>query len=188
MRTIVSVLVYSLALGACGQSNDATGERATSAEAPAPAKRSGLVAADVRTRCAGFGAAQAAEFLGVPASAIAERMEDTTPTARGCQFEAGEKRILYWVSVDDSVEEAERELANLREGYVMSARAQEHTTGKALEQGAYSDILALGDEAIWSATNDTLAVRHKNLRIQVMAPNDKRAQVAVARKILEGVP
>ena len=38
---------------------------------------------------------------------------------------------------------------------------------------------------IWNVTNGALTVRHKNLTIMVLSPDDKRTQVAVANKILE---
>ena len=59
-----------------------------------------------------------------------------------------------------------------------------NNTGKEIKEGAYSDILSVGDEAIWSITNGAMTVRHKNLIIMVILPDDKRTQAAVATKIL----
>ena len=189
MRHAIPLVVGLLTLGACGSGS---GDQATStgASATAAATRSAksrLISAETKVRCAGFGPAQAAEFLGVAAGAVTQRAKDITPTARGCEFIGADKKILFSLGLDDSAEDTKRAFESLRETYVMSARIQESATGKKLEEGAYSDILSLGDEAIWSITNMSLAVRHKNLTITVMSPDDKRTQVAIAKKILEGL-
>jgi len=182
------------ALLLCGCGGGATGEPAaprTKDTAPAASqaapKSAGLVTADVKNRCAGFGAAQAAEFLGVPAGSVTERSQDITPTSRGCEFSGGGKKISFSLSLEDSIDDAKRAISNAKETYEISARAQEKTTGKEIKEGAYSEILDLGDEAIWSVTNGAMTVRHKNLTIMVMSPDDKRTQAAVARKILSGL-
>src|SRR4030095_13897067 len=96
--------------------------------------------------CGGFGAVQAAEILGVAAPAVTARSQDVTPTTRGCEFSAGDKKISFSLTVEDSIDDAKKDFQNLRETYVIAARAQESATGKALEEGAYSDILSVGDE------------------------------------------
>lgn len=188
MRPVIRVLICLLPLAACG--SGATGDTtasagASSSQAPAAARSSGLVGAEAKARCGGFGTAQAAEILGVTAAAVTARSQDVTPTTRGCEFSAGDKKISFTLTVEASIDAAKRDFENLREGYVIAARAQESATGKKIEQGAYSDILSVGDEGVWSVTNGAMAIRHKNLQIMVMAPSDKRTQAAIAAKILE---
>jgi hypothetical protein len=189
MRHAIPLVVGLLTFSACGSG---PGDQATStggSATPAATKpaKSALIGAETKARCAGFGPAQAAEFLGVAAGAVTEQAQDITPTARGCDFTAGDKKVGFSLGLDESVDDAKRAFESLRETYVMAARIQESAMGKKFEEGAYSDILSLGDEAIWSITNGSLAVRHKNLTIMVMSPSDKRTQVAIARKILDGM-
>ena len=188
MRPLIPGCVCLLALGACG--GDATSDPPSSA-ATTPvsvnttAKSAGLVGVDAKARCGGFGTAQAAEILGVGAGAVIERSQDVTPTTRGCEFSAGDKKISFSLTVEASIDEAKRDFENLRETYEIAARAQESATGKKIEEGAYSDILSVGDEGVWSVTNGSMAIRYKNLKIMVLEPSDKRTQAAVATKIIE---
>jgi hypothetical protein len=188
MRYAIPVFVCVGALSACGsgapEATKSSGA-ASSTSAPAATRSSGLVGADTKARCGGFGTAQAAEILGVTASAVTDHSQDITPTSRGCEFRAGDKKIAFSLGLENSIDEAKKSLENMRQAYVISAEAQEKATGRKIEEGAYSEILDVGDEAVWTVTNQSLAVRHKNLTILVMSPNDKRMQVAVARKILE---
>jgi hypothetical protein len=64
---------------------------------------------------------------------------------------------------------------------------QQSATGDKPAEGAYVDILGVGDEAIWSHTNGTLAVRRANLTIMVMRPDDRKQQAAVAQKVIAGL-
>ena len=66
----------------------------------------------------------------------------------------------------------------------LGSRAQESATGTKAAEGAYSDILGVGEEAVWSNVNGSLAVRQKNITILVMTPNDKATQVKVAQEVL----
>jgi hypothetical protein len=186
----IPAAVCVFALSACGNgagSGTTSSAAGSSPPASTAARSSGLVGADAKARCGGFGTAQAAEILGVTAGAVTERSQDITPTSRGCEFSAGDRKISFSLGLEDSIDDAKKNLENQRESYVMSARTQESATGKKIEEGAYSDILDVGDEAIWSVTNRSLAVRRKNLTILVMSPNDKRVQVAIARKILDSL-
>ena len=188
MRHLGSVCVGLLISGACG--GGSTGAPpASSAAAPVStqqtAKSGGLVGGEAKARCGGFGAVQAAEILGVAAAAVTTRSQDVTPTTRGCEFSAGDKKISFSLTVEDSIDDAKKDFQNLRETYVIAAKAQESSTGKELKEGAYSDILSVGDEGVWSVTNGSMAIRYKNLKFMVLAPSDKRTQAAIAAKIIE---
>jgi hypothetical protein len=187
MRHAVLALICMVAAGSCGRT--AESDKAASATPPAaggPFAPASLVAADTKARCAGFGTAEAAEILGVPPAVVTDRSQDITPISRGCTFRAGdEQAVNFMLRVDDSIEAATSEFVGLKATYAIAARAQEAATGKKIAEGAYSDILGVGDEAIWSVTNGSLVVRYRNLTILVISPSDKRAQVAVAKKVLE---
>jgi hypothetical protein len=189
MRHGLSAYLCVLVLCGCGggATDDATAASGTASPAQKPVKSSGLVGVEAKARCGGFGAAQAAEILGVAASAVTATSQDVTPTTRGCEFSAGGKKISFSLTVEASIDDAKRDFESLRETYVIAARAQESATGKTIPEGAYSDILSVGDEGVWSVTNGAMAVRYKNLKIMVLAPSEKRLQAAVAAKIIEGL-
>lgn len=172
-----AVFVAGSTLGmAAGGDGWAAANAATQASGP-------LVTAAVTAKCAGFTRAHAGEILSVPEAAVTERRTDITPTTRGCDYSAGAKKIAFSLALDSSAAETRRRFEDLRETYTIAGRAAE-AAGKVLPQGAYTDILNVGEEALWSATNESVAVRHKNLTILVMLPNDKRTQAAIATKIL----
>ena len=54
-----------------------------------------------------------------------------------------------------------------------------------LPKGAYSDISGLGDEAVWSDVNGSLAVRKGALTLQFMAPKGKLEQIKAAEAVLK---
>jgi len=181
MRLVLTVLAGSVALSACSNtsSSTSTSTASTSAASTAPA--------DAKSYCSGFGVAEAAELMGVPASAVKVTLGNITPTARSCDFVAGEKRIGFSVTIEESVDAAKRVIENAKETYEMALRVQEKANGKEIPEGAYSDIMLIEDEAIWSVTNHTILGRRKNVTYQVMFPDDKRGQVDVSRKIAAGI-
>jgi hypothetical protein len=189
MRNSFALFLSLVSLGAaCGSGTDSQSTSAGSSPASSSAAKGGsLIGADARARCGGFGIAQAAEILGVAASAVTDRSQDITPTARGCEFAAGDRKIGFTLTVEPSIDDAKSALAQMRDTYVTAARAQESATGKKIEEGAYSEIFGVGDEALWSVTNTSMIVRHRNLTILVMLPNDKQTQAAVARKVIESL-
>jgi hypothetical protein len=178
------LVVVGCSGGAAGETSSSAAPAQASAQKPA---KGGLVGAEAKARCGGFGAAQAAEILGVAASAVAPRISDVTPTTKGCEFSAGDKKVSFSLTVADSIEEAKKDLENLRETYVIAARSQESATGRKIPEGAYSDILSVGDEGVWSVTNGAMSIRYKNLEIMVIWPSDKRTQAAVAKKIIDSL-
>jgi hypothetical protein len=107
----------------------------------------GLVGAEAKARCGGFGAAQAAEILGFAASAVTSRVSDVTPATKGCEFNTGDKKISFSLSIANSIEEAKRDMENMREGYVIAARAQEGRRSRYGRRGSplCSEIVVSGD-------------------------------------------
>jgi hypothetical protein len=143
-----------------------------------------VAAADVAS-CAGFGAVQAGELLGVPASAIADHSSDVSPTLRMCTFSGRDAASLisFSLSLESSVEEAKRTYAQMKDNIPIAGHAQE-SAGVHSEDSALIEIGGLGDEALWTNVNGALTVRRGNLMIQVMAPRDRKKQIAVADKLL----
>ena len=186
MRVIVTLCVVALC-GCKGASND---DQKTAGETPSGASAAKVYSMEVVNRCAGFGAAQAAELLAVPAAEVEPRIEQVTPTTRGCTFtyRADQSRqISFSITREDSIEEAQHSFASYRDTVSIGSRVQQSATGDKPAEGAYVDILGVGDEAIWSHMNDSLAVRRTNLTIIVMRPDDKKQQAAVAQKVIAGL-
>ena len=185
MRALFTLGVLILC-GCKGSSND----QKTAAAASSGRSGTTLYSMDVVNRCAGFGTAQAGEFLGLSAAEIEPRFEQVTPTTRGCGFVyRGDqsRQVVFSITREDSVEEAKHSFASYRETVTIGSRVQQSATGDKPAEGAYVDILGVGDEAIWSHTNESLAVRHRNLTIMVMRPDDRKQQAAVAQKVIAGL-
>jgi hypothetical protein len=185
VRTLATVGIVVLC-GCRGASNDPPSS-ADNSPGPSPTI---VYSVDVVNACAGFGAAQAAELLAVAAADVEARSEQVTPTTRGCTFtyRGDETRQLsFSITREDSIDEAKHSFASYRETVSIGSQVQQSATGKQPEEGAYVDILGVGDEAIWSHTNGALAVRRANLTIMVLRPDDRKRQAAVAQKIMAGL-
>jgi len=189
LLSLASGLAWLVVAAACGR---APGSEAKGGAAPGPAAATrsaggaGLVAAAALASCGGFGAAQAAELLGIPASDISDRSSDLTPTLRMCTFsgrDAASQMISFSLSLESSVDEAKRTYAQMKDNIPIAQHAQE-SAGAHSDDSALIEIEGLGDEALWTNVNGALTVRRGNLMIQVMAPRDRRKQIAVADKLL----
>lgn len=185
MRALFTLCVLILC-GCRGASND----QKTSGEASSGGSAHTVYSMEVVNRCAGFGTAQAGDLLGVPAAELEQRFEQVTPTTRGCGFvHRGDqtRQVSFSITREDSVDDAKHSFASYRDTVTIGSRVRESATGDKPPEGAYVDILGVGDEAIWSHTNETLAVRRGNLTIMVMRPDDKKQQAAVAQKVIAGL-
>lgn len=91
--------MLALGCGSNGQSPSSDRPRQPPAASSASAGPA-LIGRDTLARCAGFGVVNAAEILGVPASAVVDKSQDITPNSRGCGFahgEDGSKALLFSV-------------------------------------------------------------------------------------------
>ena len=69
-------------------------------------------------------------------------------------------------------------------GNIPIAQHAQESAGVSSDDSALIEIGGLGDEALWTNVNGALSVRRGNLMIQVMAPRDRKKQIAVADKLL----
>lgn len=185
MRVVVTLCVVML----CSCTDASNDQQASGGGSSSPSGAT-VYSMDVVNACAGYGASQAAEFLGVAAAEIEQVFAQVTPTTRGCTFAYRPdqtRQVSFTISRDESIDEAKHSFASYRETVSISSRVQQSATGEKPAEGAYVDILGVGDEAVWSHTNESLAVRHKNLTIMVMRPDDRKQQAAVAQKVLAGL-
>ena len=190
-RSLTVGVAWLVVAAACGR---APGREAKGGAVPGPTAppRSaaggggGMATAGTLATCGGFGAAQAAELLGVPASGITDSSSDVTPTLRMCTFsarDASSQIVTFSMSLEESVDEARRTYAQMKANIPIAQHAQE-SAGVSSDDSALIEIGGLGDEALWTNVNGALSVRRGNLMIQVMAPRDRKKQIAVADKLL----
>ncbi len=185
MRTLAALSVVVLCGCSRASSDQQTPAQNSSASSPAT-----VYSVDVVNACGGFGATQAAEPLGVAAADVEARSEQITPTTRGCTFTyRGDpaRQLGFSITREDSIDEAKHSFASYRETVNIGSQVQQSATGEKPAEGAYVDILGVGDEAVWSHANGALAVRRGNLTIMVMRPDDRKRQAAVAQKIIAGL-
>ena len=184
--SLTAGLLWLVLAAGCGTPGREAKGGAGSAGNSQSARAGGLVTAHTVATCAGFGAAHAAELLGVPANGITDSSSDLTPTLRMCTFSNGgaaSQTVSFSMSLEESVDEAKTAYARMKDNISIAERAQK-SAGVHSDDSALIEIGGLGDEALWTNVNGALTVRRANLTIQVMAPRDRKKQIAVADKVL----
>lgn len=134
--------------------------------------------------CAGFSAAKAAAFLGAPPAQVARRVEKSGKALFLCSFAVGKApaAIAFSIEMAPSAKKAAEDLERYREN-LMFAGETAPFKGR-LPKGAYSDIMGVGDEAVWTDVNGALTVRKASLTLQVTMPAGKLAQLKLAEAVL----
>jgi len=131
--------------------------------------------------CAGFGPAEAAAILGVPAEKFQDKSQDISEGSRWCILENADDRqkgVTFTVSRAKSVDEAAEEFSQFRQ----NAQVAVGTIG---ERGQKShEISGLGDEALWAAVPGGVYLRKGRYSVQVNQPAEEATQIRIARKIL----
>ncbi|HQZ45462.1 MAG TPA: hypothetical protein PK042_05060 [Usitatibacteraceae bacterium] len=134
--------------------------------------------------CAGFAAKDAAPFLGVPAAQVTRHVEKVSPTLWVCSYAAGKAApgVAFSIEVSASARKAAEELERYRDNLATAGEVAPFK-GK-LPQGAYSDIVGVGDEGVWTDVNGTFTVRKGHLTVQVSMPKAKLEQLKLAKALL----
>lgn len=148
-----------------------------------------LVAGPVRAAdpadCVGFTAGDAAAFLGAPAAQVTRRVDKLGPSAWSCSYSVGKATpgLVFSVRAEADTKKAQRELERYRDNLMVAGDTAPFKDK--LPKGAYSDLAGpgLGDEAVWSDVNGSLAVRKGSLTLQFMAPKGKLEQVKAAEAV-----
>ncbi|MDD3448363.1 MAG: hypothetical protein PHF72_04960 [Gammaproteobacteria bacterium] len=164
----LAVLPLALILGACSGSTSPGGAVYTAEQ----------------VSCALFSRDDAAAVLGVPAAAIRATAEELYAGNWDCGFNGGgpDRLVGFNITLSPGVEEAAVDMARYRSHLETASGTRPFREG--LAEGAYSEVDGLGDEALWTAVNGTLAVRQGNLSLQIRLPKDRDVQVGMARRIL----
>jgi hypothetical protein len=173
-----------LGVTACGGES-----KAPAAGQPAAASPTTVFGADTLARCGGFGAAEAAPFLGVAASEVADHRSNIAPNLRSCMFAKQSDEastVTFTISREDSIKDATESYAQFKDNIPIASSAQK-AVGVDSGDSALIEISGLGDEALWTNVNGALTVRFHNLTILVMSPSDRKTQISVAEKVLAGL-
>lgn len=178
----IIILSLELAVGACSQSE--TPEKATGKATPAAESSRPKLYEASRINCSLFTREDAAAILGLPAAEIQVDAQEGYAGNWQCGYKGGsfEKMVNFNVSRSKSVEEAVADMAQYR-GHLDVAKNVKPFKDD-LENGAYSDISGVGDDALWTAVNGTLSVRKGNVSLQVQLPKGKDTQIRVAKEFL----
>ncbi len=133
--------------------------------------------------CGGFAATDAAPFLGTSAAQVVRKVGKVTPTLWTCSFAEGKRdpAVVFHVEASPSAKQAAADLERYREN--LAATGGTAAFRDRLPQGAYSDIMGVGDEAVWTDVNGALTVRKGRFTIQVTAPQGKLAQLKLAKAV-----
>jgi hypothetical protein len=134
--------------------------------------------------CNGFTAADAAAILGLPATGVSAETKELYPGSWQCLFDSGNagKTIAFNVSVAKTVDQASNDMEQYRSH--LQTAAETSSSKENLPKGAYNNVQGLGDEAVWTDMNYSLAVRKGNVTVTVSLPKDQTIQTKVAEKFL----
>jgi hypothetical protein len=187
-RVLIVVIAFLMLFAFCACKKQTPGTERAGSGTPATENhqpfKAGKVYEPDMANCNGFTAADAAAILGAPASKFTAKTDELYAGNWQCVFDSGNtgKTMSFNVSVARSAEEAA--------GNMNQYRSHLETAGSVapfkenLPKGAYSDISGIGDEAVWTDMNVSLAVRQGNVTIHVLMPKDKTIQMEVAEKFL----
>jgi hypothetical protein len=133
--------------------------------------------------CAGFGPAEAAAILGVPAGKFRDESQDLSEGSRWCILanpDDSAKGVTFTISRAKSVDEAVSDFEQFRGNANVAIGA----IGK---QGQKThEVPGLGDEALWTPVPGGVYLRKGRYSVQVNQPADEETQIKIARKILGG--
>jgi hypothetical protein len=135
--------------------------------------------------CAGFSAGDAAAFLGVPAERVKREVRGIHATLHACSYavDKAPPALAFSVEVAPNEKKAAADMERYRES-LATAGETAPWKGK-LPKGAYSDIMGVGDEGVWTDINGAYTVRKGAITLQFTRPADKREQVRLAGAVLK---
>ncbi len=135
------------------------------------------------TKCAGFTSEDAGKILGLPASKLVAKTEKMAVELWSCAYTTPDgKGVAFSITLAKDAKKAAREMERLRDNLEVAAGTAPFKNR--LPKGAYSEILGLGEESVWTDVNGTLTVRKGNVTIQVLMPGGKMEQIKVVQAFL----
>ena len=139
--------------------------------------------------CGGFTFEDAATILGVRASELEDRGEESSQKLRLCSFWKPESMegVSFYLSVSGSVERAVTEMEQGRGMAGFAQKTIDQTTGATSQEEALEGVLDIGEEAYFMEVNGTLNVRVGNIQIQVLPMENREQMKDVARIVATGL-
>lgn len=149
-----------------------------------PAAASSQPSASNPQSCVGITADDVAPFLGAPAAQITANIEESYKGFWLCSFAqpGGSTSVSFSVKIAGSEKEAAGDMEEYRNNLELAGQQPQW---KNLPKGAYSDILGLGDEAVWTDINGSLTVRKGKITLQIVKPAGKMEQIKIAEAFLK---
>lgn len=134
--------------------------------------------------CGGFTAADAAAWLKAPAAQVTRSVSPSGKALWLCSFAVGKAppAIAFSIEVAESAKKAAEQMDRYRDN-LMTAGDTAPWKGK-LPKGAYSDIIGVGDDGVWTDITGSYTVRKGNATLQVTLPKPKLEQVGLAKEVL----
>jgi hypothetical protein len=135
--------------------------------------------------CGGFTVADAAGFLKAPAAQVTRNVEKSGKTLWLCSFAVNRAApaIAFSIEVEASAKSAAEEMNRYRD-HLMTAGDTPRYKNK-LPKGAYSEIVGVGDDSVWTDINETFTVRKGNVRVQVTLPREKMEKIRLGKAIVD---
>jgi hypothetical protein len=132
-----------------------------------------------------FNASDAATILDVPVDQITAKSEEGYEGFWQCTFTTDDynKSVSFSVSIAKSVAQAVTDMEQYRSNLEFAGSTKVFENNSA--SGAYSDIIGVGDDAVWTAINGTLSVRKGNVTLQIIMPSDRLKQIEVAKTFID---
>ncbi len=171
---LASLMILLVSCGGSQQNEKAPAAVQTQSSKPTPNMQG----------CVGFSVEDAAQLLGVPAGQVTPKIEETYKGFWQCSFTAAgaSNGVSFSVTVSPSAKVAAEEMEQYRSNLEVAGG---QPLWKNLPKGAYSDIMGLGDEAVWTDINGSLSARKGHITVQVLQPQGKMEQIKVAEAFLK---
>ncbi|MCZ7563231.1 MAG: hypothetical protein M5U08_04935 [Burkholderiales bacterium] len=134
--------------------------------------------------CGGFSAAEAAAWLKLPSGKVKRSVAQSGPRLWLCSYLAGGSTpaIAFSIEIAKDGKTAAVEMERYRDNLMVAAETAPFK-GK-LPKGAYSDIMGVGDEGVWTDINGAYTVRKGHVTVQFTLPKEKLSQVQLAKIVL----
>lgn len=134
--------------------------------------------------CGGFTAAAAAAVLKAPVAQVTREVSKSGDKWT-CTFAVGKSAALaYSVAVAPSAKRAAADLERYRDR--LSEEAATARWKDRLPNGVYSDMMGMGDEAVWTDIDGSFTVRRDNVTVQFTLPRSKDEQVRIGKAVVAG--
>lgn len=134
--------------------------------------------------CGGFAASDAATWLKVPPAQVTRTVQSSGKTLWLCSFAVGKAppAIAFSLEIAANAKKATEQVERYRDD-LATAGETKPWKGK-LPRGAYSDIMGVGDEGVWSDINGAFTVRKGHVIVQVTLPKEKPDQVKLGQAVV----